>query len=86
MERTFAHGTRYVLQRSRWRGLWRVQIQEYLTASIQNILALLRNIKEAAAALGKKQANTANGVKYLLPQQQFCAFKILFRALAYKSV
>ncbi|MGL4499398.1 MAG: hypothetical protein ACRCU2_10100, partial [Planktothrix sp.] len=30
--------------------LWRVQIQEYLTASIQNILILIRHVKEQRPA------------------------------------
>jgi transposase len=42
MERSFAKGTRYGFDRARWRGLWRVQIQEYLIAAIQNIQLLLR--------------------------------------------
>jgi len=42
MERSFARGKRYGYDRSRWRGLWRVQIQEYLTAAIQNIEVLIR--------------------------------------------
>ena len=36
----------YVLRR--WRGLWRVQIQEYLTAAIQKIQALVRYAKGPA--------------------------------------
>ena len=54
MERSFARSNRYGYQRSRWRRLWRVQIQEYLTATIQNIMTLVRNVKErnkAAAAV-----------------------------------
>jgi len=51
MERTFAQATRYGYQRARWRRLWRVQIQEYLTAAIQNIKILLKDVKEPAAAL-----------------------------------
>jgi len=51
MERTFAQATRYGYQRARWRRLWRVQIQEYLTAAIQNIRVLLKEVKEPAAAL-----------------------------------
>lgn len=54
MERSFARSKRYGYQRARWRRLWRVQIQEYLTASIQNIMTLVRNVKErnkAAAAV-----------------------------------
>jgi len=46
MERSFAQATRYGFKRARWRNLWRVQIQEYLTASIQNILILIRHVKE----------------------------------------
>ncbi len=43
MERSFARGTRYGFDRARWRRLWRVQIQEYLVASIQNLEILLRH-------------------------------------------
>lgn len=42
MERSFARGTRYGFDRARWRGLWRVQIQEYLISAVQNIEVLLR--------------------------------------------
>jgi transposase len=42
MERSFAHGTRYDFDDARWRGLWKVNIQEYLVAAIQNIQILLR--------------------------------------------
>lgn len=48
MERSFARGKRYGYDRSRWRGLWRVQIQEYLTAAIQNIQVLTRYAKGPA--------------------------------------
>jgi transposase len=42
MERSYARGTRYGFDRARWRGLWRVQIQEYLVSAAQNIQVLLR--------------------------------------------
>jgi hypothetical protein len=42
MERSFARGTWYGFDRARWRRLWRVQIQEYLIASIQNMEVLFR--------------------------------------------
>jgi hypothetical protein len=42
MERSFARGTRYGFDRARWRGLWRVQIQQYLISTVQNIHVLLR--------------------------------------------
>lgn len=42
MERSFARATRFGFDRARWRRLWRVQIQEYLIAAVQNIEVLLR--------------------------------------------
>jgi len=42
MERSYARGTRYGFDRARWRGLWRVQIQEYLISAVQNIEVSLR--------------------------------------------
>jgi len=42
MECSYARGAWYGFDRARWRGLWRVQIQEYLIAAIQNIQVLLR--------------------------------------------
>jgi hypothetical protein len=42
MERSFARSVRYGFGRARWRGLWRVRIQEYLTAAIQNIQILMK--------------------------------------------
>ena len=56
MERTFAQATRYGYQRARWRRLWRVQIQEYLTAAIQNIKILLKDVKEPATAFEMRVA------------------------------
>ncbi len=43
MERSFARSKRYGFGRARWRRLWRVRIQEYLTAAIQNIEILLKH-------------------------------------------
>lgn len=43
MERSFAQSTRYGFDRSRWRGLWKASIQEYLVTSIQNIKTLIRH-------------------------------------------
>lgn len=41
MERSFARAKRYGFDRARWRGLWRMQIQEYLICAIQNIQVLI---------------------------------------------
>jgi hypothetical protein len=53
MERSFARGTRYGFDQARWRGLWRMRVQEYLTCAIQNIQVLITHAskpKQAAAA------------------------------------
>jgi len=52
MERSFAKSTRYGFDQARWRGLWRMRIQEYLTCAIQNMQVLIANVskpKKAAA-------------------------------------
>ena len=41
MEGSFAQATRFGLKRARWRGQWRVQIQDYLIAVVQNIDLLI---------------------------------------------
>ena len=51
MERSFARAVRFGYKRARWRRLWRVRIQEYLTAAIQNLMILLRNVKEPGTAI-----------------------------------
>jgi len=61
MERSFAQATRYGYQRARWRRLWRVQIQEYLTAAIQNIKILLKDVKEPANAMQMRVAKKVSG-------------------------
>ena len=54
MERSFARGTWYGFDRARWRRLWRVQIQEYLIAAIQNIEVLLKYGGEPKKSLAVK--------------------------------
>ncbi len=51
MERSFARAHRYGFKRARWRGLWKVKIQEYLTATIQNIKILISNTRKPSGAL-----------------------------------
>ena len=61
MERSFARGTWYGFDRARWRRLWRVQIQEYLIAAVQNIEVLLRYGGEPKKTLAVK-VNQVRGV------------------------
>ena len=46
MERSYARSVRYGFDRARWRGLWKIGIQEYLVCAIQNIEALIRHMKK----------------------------------------
>jgi len=62
MERSFARATRYGFKRARWRRLWRVQIQEYITSAIQNIMAILRYVKEPGIAPDLRGAISKNRV------------------------
>ena len=56
MERSFARGERLGIKRARWRGLWRMEIQEYLTCAIQNIQTLI-------SRSGPKKEAAVNAVK-----------------------
>lgn len=42
LEGSFGQATRFGIKRARWRGLQHVQIQDYLIATIQNLLILIR--------------------------------------------
>ena len=44
-ERSFAQSTHYGFKRARWRNLWRMEIQDYLIAAIQNIKVLINQPK-----------------------------------------
>jgi transposase len=52
MERSFARGTRYGFDQARWRGLWRMRIQEYLTCTIQNLLVLIKHVCTPKKSIG----------------------------------
>lgn len=55
-ERSFAHAVRYGYKRARWRRLWRMEIQDFLIATIQNIQILIKhmnpNVESAVRRLG----------------------------------
>jgi len=57
-ERSFAKSTRYGFKRARWRNLWRMQIQDYLIATIQNIVALVDQPK-----VRMSKSNVQNGIE-----------------------
>jgi transposase len=55
-ERSFGRSTRYGFKRARWRGLWRVAIQDFLTCAIQNIMVIVahseRKVSKSTAQEG----------------------------------
>jgi len=61
MEGSFAQATRFGLKRARWRGQWRVQIQDYLIAIVQNIELLIAHAspkpRVALAGANMKETN-----------------------------
>lgn len=68
MEQSFADATNnHHFKRSRWRRLWRQQIQDYLIAAIQNVRILLANppagVRGIAAASGPRRETMPDAIK-----------------------
>ncbi len=78
MERSFANATRYGFDRSRWRGLWRMKIQEFLTSAIQNIQVLIKYTNKPKKFMAAKVASiqtssqTALSRLFLALKGDFC--------------
>lgn len=87
MERSFARGKRYGYDRARWRGLWRVLIQEYLTCAIQNIQVLVKHGYQPqprlAVAVRQVQAKEA-AITAFTPIES--AISRLFQAMSHSPV
>jgi transposase len=85
MERSYARGTRYGFDRARWRGLWRVQIQEYLISAVQNIEVLFRygSYLKRSPSLMMEQIKGAmtRGVRSFLDFKELVNLKIGQRVL-----
>jgi len=86
MERSFAYSKRYGYKRARWRRLWRVKIQEYLTSAIQNIMVLVRNAKEQDSAvqakLSKPQPNRPSIIRKWLNNWPLLKQSWIFSSMA----
>lgn len=52
-ERSFAQATRYGYKRARWRRLWRMEIQDFLIAAVQNIQILIKQTETRVAKAAK---------------------------------
>ena len=61
-ERSFARAKRYGYKRARWRRLWRMEIQDFLIAAIQNIIVLASQPKHR---MSKSNVLTREGVNYV---------------------
>lgn len=66
MERSFARSTRYDFDHARWRGLWRMRIQELLVCSIQNIQVLIKQTKKPDEVVSAKVIALETTVKELI--------------------
>jgi transposase len=69
MERSFARAKRYGFDRARWRGLWRMRIQEYLICAIQNIQVLIGggSVPKKGQAMALQQAKTVISKSVIAP-------------------
>jgi len=67
-ERSFAWSTRYRFKRAKWRRLWRMEIQDFLIAAIQNITIL---IKQPKGRLSKSNVQTVERITYL--KREMCS-------------
>jgi transposase len=75
-ERSFARSSRYGYKRARWRRLWRMQIQDFLIAAIQNINVLIAQPKHR---ISKSNVQIEKIGNYLKGQWQDYAFQTLFK-------
>jgi len=59
-ERSFAQASRYGYKRARWRRLWRMEIQDFLIAAVQNIQILIKQTETRVANAAKVAAEYPN--------------------------
>ena len=83
MERSFARAKRYGFDRARWRGLWRMHIQEYLICAIQNMQILVDHgaipkcspaiaLKQTKATISKNKGRTTTIFEALSKPFRYC--------------
>ena len=78
-ERSFAWSTRYGYKRARWRNLWRMQIQDFLIAAVQNITILIKQPKDR---MSKSNVRTEEARACQRKRTQCCAMEALFNWLS----
>ena len=82
MERSFARSKRYGFGRARWRGLWRVRIQEYLTAAIQNIQILMKFGIDPRTAVSKLKESMYEKLLRLIANRERFLWEFIFKLKA----
>jgi len=82
MERSFARSKRYGFGRARWRGLWRVRIQEYLTAAIQNIQILMKFGIDPRTAVSKLKESMHEKLLRLIANRERFLWEFIFKLKA----
>ena len=75
-ERSFAWSTRYGYKRARWRRLWRMEIQDFLIATIQNITILIRQPKDR---MSKSNVRAEEVRGYHVNHTQYSVIDTVFR-------
>jgi transposase len=75
MERSFAKSTRYGFDKARWRGLWRMRVQEYLTCAIQNIQVLIAHASKPRKAAAERLLVVQRAVIYAFGSLPVCHFE-----------
>ena len=83
-ERSFAQSTRYGYKRARWRRLWKVQIQDFLIAALQNIMVLIKTSKDK---ISKSNAQVGQIIRDRRAAWYSFSFRsMLMRCLNYLSI
>jgi transposase len=80
-ERSFARSTRYGYKRARWRRLWRVRIQDFLIATVQNILVL---VTKAFSKLSKSKGT--KGIDKGSSKPRSLSYRLVYLARFYIRV
>lgn len=70
-ERSFTWSVRYGDKRARWRRLWRVQIQDFLIAAIENIMILISRLTSSLSKSKGPIGRAAELVNSLIKKSRF---------------
>jgi len=82
-ERSFARSKRYGYKRARWRRIWRMEIQDYLVAAVQNITILA---KHSNGKLAESKVQSVQRVKTHVRQWFYCIIDSLCKISTYEFV